>query len=92
MGVTRQASAPITGGFVLQLEAEGQKEGEDALEKRLAIAEEVAVGGFASKIDRDGAVVAGPFGCCAHESPPGPQVSSVDETRWGEPVDISRPS
>ena len=69
MGVTCQAPAPITGGFMLQLEAEGQKEGEDALEKRLAIAEEVAVGGFVSKIDSDGTVVAGPFGCCAHVSP-----------------------
>ncbi len=57
MGVARQAPALITGRFVLQLEAEGQKEGEDTLEKRLAIAEEVAVGGFVSKIDGDRAVV-----------------------------------
>ena len=41
------------------------------------------VGRFVSKIDGDGAVFAGPFGCCAHVSPPGHQVSSVDETRWG---------
>jgi hypothetical protein len=49
-GSDASGTAPITGGFVLQLEAEGQKDGEDALEKRLAIAEEVAVGGFASKM------------------------------------------
>src|SRR5215470_18603937 len=69
MGVTRQAPASITGCLVLQLEAEGQKEGEDTLEKRLAIAQQVEVGGFVSKIDRDGAVVARRFGCGAHVSP-----------------------
>src|SRR5215471_13690185 len=69
MGVTRQAPAPITGGLMLQLEAEGQKEGEDALEKRLAIAQQVEVGSFVSKIDSDGAVVSCRFGCCAHVSP-----------------------
>jgi hypothetical protein len=54
---------------VLQLEAEGHQEGEDALKKRLAIAQQVEVGGFVSKIDRDGAVVSRRFGCCAHVSP-----------------------
>ena len=39
MGVARQAPAPITGCLVLQLEAEGHQEGEDALKKRLAIAQ-----------------------------------------------------
>jgi hypothetical protein len=69
MGVARQAPAPSTGGLMLQLEAEGQKEGEDALEKRLAIAQQVEVGGFVSKIDSDGAVVSCRFGCCTHMSP-----------------------
>src|SRR5215813_1347841 len=69
MGVAGQAPASITGGLMLQLEAEGQKESEDALEKRLAIAQQVEVGGFVSKIDRDGAVVSCRFGCCAHVSP-----------------------
>src|SRR5215510_13384360 len=68
MGVARQASTPITGGLVLQLEAEGHQEGEDALEKRLAIAQQVEVGGFVSKVDRDGAVVARRFSCFAHVS------------------------
>jgi len=54
---------------MLQLEAERQKEGEDALEKRLAIAQQVAVGGFVSKIDRDGAVVSRRCGCGTHVSP-----------------------
>ena len=82
MGVTRQAPASLTGGLMLQLEAEAQQEGADALEERLAIAQQVEGGGVVSKIDRDGTVIAGPFGCCAHVSPLGHQVSSADETRW----------
>jgi hypothetical protein len=54
---------------MLQLEAEGQKEGEDALDKRLAIAQQMEVGGFVSKIDSDGAVVLRQFGCGTHVSP-----------------------
>ena len=54
---------------MLQLEAEGQKEGEDALEKRLAIAQQVEVGGFVSKIDSDGAVVSCRRGYGTHVFP-----------------------
>jgi hypothetical protein len=31
----------------------------------------VEIGGFVSKIDRDGAVFSRRFGCCAHVLPPG---------------------
>jgi hypothetical protein len=44
------------------------------------------------KIDSDGTVFSRRFGRCAHVSPPGHQVSSADETRWGSRVAISRPS
>jgi hypothetical protein len=83
MGVARQAPAPITGGLVLQLEAESQKEGEDALEKRLAGAQQVEGGGCVSTIDGNGAVVSRRFGCCAHEVPRCHQVSAAEETQWG---------
>jgi hypothetical protein len=66
--------------------------GQDIFEKRFAIAQELKVGRVVSKIDGDGAVFAGPFGGCAHVSPPGHQVSSADETQWGEHVAISRQS
>ena len=69
MRMPRQAPTAVTGYLVLELEAEGEKESEDALEKRLAIAQQMAGGGFVSKIDRDGAVVSHRFGCCAHVSP-----------------------
>src|SRR5215470_1467167 len=49
-GVVRQAPASITDSLVLQLETEGQEEGEDTHEKRLPIAQELKVRRFISKI------------------------------------------
>jgi hypothetical protein len=37
MGVTRQAPAPITGGFVFELQAQSEEKGEDTFEKRFAV-------------------------------------------------------
>src|SRR5207245_9685203 len=83
MRVTRQAPAPATGRLVCELKAKRQNEGEDTLEKRLPIAKQLKVSGFILKIDGDGTVCACLFGCFAHVSPPGHQVSSADETRLG---------
>jgi hypothetical protein len=83
MRMPRQAPTAVTGCLVLELEAEGEKESEDALEKRLAIAQQLNLGCFVSKIDRDGPVFAYRFGRCAHVSPLGSQVSEADETQWG---------
>ena len=44
---------------MLQLEAERQQEGEDALEKRLAIAQQLNVGRFVSEINGDSPVFTG---------------------------------
>ena len=74
------------------MKAEGQEKGEDAFDKRLAIAKQLKVDRFVSKIDSDGTVFAGPFGDKPHVSPPDYQVSSADETRWGSHADIARPS
>ena len=46
MGVAGQASAAATGRLVGALKAEGHEEGEDTFEKRLAIAQQLKVGGF----------------------------------------------
>jgi hypothetical protein len=92
MGVTRQAPTATTGRLVGKLKAQGQEKGEDAFDKRFAIAKQLKVGRFVSKIDSDGAVFAGPFGRCAHVSPPDYQVSSAEKTQWGSHVVISRPS
>jgi len=69
MRMTRQASSAITGRLVLELEAEGQEEGEHTFNKRLAVCTQAEVGGFVSTIDGDGAVFAPRFGRCAQVSP-----------------------
>jgi hypothetical protein len=67
--VARQAPASLTGRLVGELKAEGQEKGEDAFDKRLAIAKELKVGGFILEINGDGAVSSRWFGRYAHVSP-----------------------
>jgi hypothetical protein len=80
MGVACQAPPSITGGLVFELKTQGQHEGEDTLEKRLAVFHQVEVSGFVSKIHGDGPVFSRRFGRCAHGSPLCHQVSEADET------------
>src|SRR5712691_7582039 len=75
MRMPRQAPAAITGRLVFELEAEGEEESDDTLEKRLAVAKQLKVGRFVLKIDGDGPVFSRRFSRCAHVSPPGHQVS-----------------
>jgi len=83
MRVAGQTPSAITGRLVLELEAQGQEEGEHAFDKGFAVFQQPEVGYIVSAIDGDGAVFACRFGGWAHRSPPGQQVSSVDETQWG---------
>jgi hypothetical protein len=92
MRVACETPAPATGRLVGELKAEGEEESAHEFHKGLAVIQQLQVSRVVSKIDSDGAVVAGPFGGCAHVSPPGHQVSSADETRWGRHIAISRPS
>src|SRR5215471_858051 len=69
MRVTGQAPTAIAGGLVFQLKTQGQHEGEYAFDKRFAVTKELKVGRFVSKIDGDGPVFAGPFGCLPHRLP-----------------------
>jgi hypothetical protein len=69
MRVACETPAPATGGFVCELKAEGEEESEHEFNKDLAMAKQLKVGRFVSKIDSDGPVFAGPFGYCAHVSP-----------------------
>ena len=92
MRVTRQAPAAATGRLMRELQPARQDERQHPFEKRLAVAKPLNVGRFVLNIDGAGAVCSRRFGRCAHVSPPGQQVSSADETRWGSRVDIARPS
>ena len=88
----RQAPTAVTGRLVEELKAEGEKEREYEFNKGLAVAKQLKVGRFVSKIDGDGPVFAGPFGGCAHVSPLCHQVLYADETPWGEHIEIASPS
>jgi hypothetical protein len=83
MGVAGQAPAAATGHLVCELKATGQEKHEHAFDQRLAVAKELNVGRFIGAIDGDGAGVPRPCGGSGHVSPPGHQVTSADETRWG---------
>ena len=71
MGVACKTPATAPSGLVFELKAEGEEKSAHEFYKGLAIAKQLSVRRVVSKIDRDGAVFAGLFGCCAHVSPPG---------------------
>jgi hypothetical protein len=92
MRVTGETPAPATGRLMCELKAEGEEESAHEFYKGLAVAQQLQVGRIVSKIDSDSAVFTGSFVRLPHVSPPGHQVSSVDERQWGEHIAISRPS
>ena len=59
MGGARQASTSTTRGLVFELKAKGQEKGEHACDKRLAVAKQLKVGRFVSKIDITGCEFSG---------------------------------
>ena len=69
----------MTRRLVGELKAEGQEKGEDAFDKRLAVAKQLKVGCLILEINGESPVFAGPFGGLPHVSPPAHQVSSADE-------------
>src|SRR5262252_1750834 len=71
MGMACEASAAATEGFVFQLKAQGQHEGEDTFEERLPIAQQLEIRRFALEIDGDGTIFAGLASSVAHGHPSG---------------------
>ena len=69
MGVARQAPTLTAAGLVEELEAEGEEEGEDKLDKRVGGAQEPKVGRLIVEIDGDRTVFACQFGSLCHVSP-----------------------
>jgi hypothetical protein len=92
MGVAWQPPAAATGGLLGELKPAGQDERSHPFDQGLAVAKPLHVGRFVLEMAGEGPVVSRRVGRCAPGAPPGPQVSSVDETRWGSRVAISRPS
>src|SRR5262245_60971832 len=73
VGMAGEAATIVTGRFMVELKAQGKDEGEDKLDKRLAIADHLEVGGWVLEIDGDGAVLACRFGGLCHVSFPSRQ-------------------
>jgi hypothetical protein len=92
MRMPRPASAAVTSRLVFQLEAEGEEESDDTLEKRFPVCNQAKVRRFVSKINGDSAVCPRRFGRCAHVSLPGYQVPEGDETQWEQHIETSRHS
>jgi hypothetical protein len=65
---------------VFQLKANGQKAGTDELEKRLAITQQLTVGGFVLEIDSDRPIFAGLASWFWHASPSRHSVCTMDDT------------
>ena len=68
MGVASQTAAVGAGRFVQKLKPKREEKGEDELDKRLAIIEQLKVGGLIVKIHGDGAVLTARFGALFHVS------------------------
>ena len=90
MRVTGQAAARAATGFMCELEAEGEEEGEDAFDKRFAIAKQLIIGRFVLKVDGDGPVFTGLADGVAHGSSSGQMVGMADDPTWGNACPIAR--
>jgi hypothetical protein len=65
------------------LKATGQENGQDELDKRLAIVKQAKVGGVILEINGDRAIFTGRFGRAWHVSPPAQIVFAADGIPWG---------
>jgi hypothetical protein len=92
MGVTRQVPATSTGGLVFELKAKSEEKGEDTFEKRFAVTQQLKIGRFGLKINRDGPVFTGLTGCGLHGHPQVKIVTAVGDQRCGQGFIISRGS
>jgi hypothetical protein len=80
VGVAGQAATLAATGLVEELKAEGEKEGEDELDKGFGVAHEGKVGRLIVEVDGDRAVVADRCGGLSHGSPSVQMVVGADET------------
>jgi hypothetical protein len=82
MGVAGETAA-VTQGFVIELEAKSQEKGQNEVNERFAIAQQLKVGGFIVKIDGEGTVLAGRFGALSHVSSSVEMAVGADEISCG---------
>src|SRR5256885_17174464 len=70
VGVARQAATCASAGLMEELKTLREEEGEDKLDTRLGVVNEVALGRLPVEIDGDGAACAGHFDGLSHVSSP----------------------
>jgi hypothetical protein len=68
---------------MVELKAEREDKGEDKLDERFAIVNQMEIGGWVLEIDSDGAVLAWRFGSLSHVSPSVEMAIGADETSCG---------
>ena len=83
MRVARQAPAATTAGLVFEPKAQGEKKGEDKVDKCLAIVNQLKVSGFIVEIDGNRAVFPWRFGGLFYVSPSVEMAIGADETSCG---------
>ena len=83
MRVAGETPAIQTARLVCELKAEGEEESTHEFDERLAIAQQLKIGRFILKNNRDRPVFTGLTGAVAHGSPSGQMVVADDDLRWG---------
>jgi hypothetical protein len=73
---------------VCELKAKGEEKGEDAFDKRFAIAKQLIIGRFVLKVDGDGPVFTALAGGVAHGASSGQMVGMADDPTWGKPAQL----
>src|SRR5712691_465910 len=90
MRVACQAPTSLTSRLVFELKAKGEEKGEDAFDKRFAIAKQLIIGRFVLQVDGNGPVFAGLAGGVAHGSSSGQMVGVADDPKWRNACPIAR--
>ena len=66
MGMTGQTATAVAACLMVELEAEREDKGEDKLDKRFAVADQLEVGRWVLEVNGDCAVLACHFGGLCH--------------------------
>ena len=90
MGVAGQTPTTGAGRLGCELKAKGEEKGEDAFDKRFAIAKQLIIGRFVVKVDSNGPVITSLAGGVAHGSSSGQIVAVADDPTWGNACAIAR--
>ena len=81
--MTGQTATTVAAYLMVELKAEREDKGEDKLDKRFAVADQVEVGRWVLEVNGDCAILACRFGSLSHISPSVEMAIDTDETSCG---------